>query len=205
MRYRTAPAVPAHSLRQRAFRAEHAAPETADKHHAQEHERPPDTPENELGEKREIGPDMGCALGRRQKCRNDNQKRVGGGDTPLHGQDRSLMPHEPIARCGQKAIGAVCRGPFQAAFAIRSLMGADEKINHGTLFQSSARAAYLTTLYGKKGAVSARRLQGNKHRASDHGHRKGCQAWLISRSAAPVGRQAENRRKTCIRRHRACE
>ncbi len=140
MRYRTAPAMPAHRLRQRAFRAEHAAPQTPDKDHAQENERPPDAPEDELGEKREIGPDMRGALRRRQKRRNDDQKCIGGDDNPLHGQDRPLMPHKPIARSGQKAIDAVCRGPYQAAFAIRSLVGADEKINHRTIIQSSERA-----------------------------------------------------------------
>ena len=138
VRYRTATAMPAHRLRQRAFGAEHPAPETADKHHAQEHERPPDPPKYELGEEREIGPDVRGALRRRQKRRNNDEKRVGGDDNPLNGLDRPLAPHEPVAGGGQKAIDAAWRGVDRTAFVICSLAGAGEKINHGTITQSSA-------------------------------------------------------------------
>src|SRR3984893_12247391 len=82
-RDRMTPAEPACRLGQRALRTEEPAPGAADQKHAEEDERPPDTPEGELREEREIVPDMREPSGQRQECGHGDKHKINENDRPL--------------------------------------------------------------------------------------------------------------------------
>ncbi|MNE29366.1 hypothetical protein D3C80_1228420 [compost metagenome] len=64
-----APAILAGPFAQRAFRAQHTAPEPAEQYDRQQHERPPEAPEQELGEQGQVVQHPRLAVGQRQQCR----------------------------------------------------------------------------------------------------------------------------------------
>jgi hypothetical protein len=62
-----------------------------------EDEWPPDAPEDQLREEREIVDDMGERPGQRQKCRNRDQHEIHEDDHPLAALDHALMPPQAFA------------------------------------------------------------------------------------------------------------
>ncbi len=105
--------MPAHCLGETAFRTEQAAPGAADQNHAEENEGPPNAPEAELREKRQIAPDMRRATRQGQEGRNRDEKQIESDDRPLQALYERLMAFEPMTERGNRSINP--RGQRSAA------------------------------------------------------------------------------------------
>ncbi len=94
--------VAAHRFAQRTLGAEHPAPDAAQQDHAQQHEGPPDAPEQELREQAQVVQDACGVVGQRQKRRQHHQHRVGQHDGPLHAADQAAMAAHGVAQGRQR-------------------------------------------------------------------------------------------------------
>ncbi|MCY1443598.1 hypothetical protein D9M71_600240 [compost metagenome] len=93
-----APAILAGPFAQRAFRAQHTAPEPAEQYDRQQHERPPEAPEQELGEQGQVVQHPRLASGQRQQCRYYQQHGVEQHHRPLQGANYPGMAAHAVTQ-----------------------------------------------------------------------------------------------------------
>ncbi len=92
---------PAGPFTERAFRAEHPAPEPAEEHHRQQHERPPQAPEQELGEHRDVVQHPRFGGRQRKHCWQQQQDQIEADYQPLDQADGGAVLTQQVADAHQ--------------------------------------------------------------------------------------------------------
>ena len=95
---------PADPFAQRAFGAQHPAPESAEQHDGQQHERPPEAPENKLGEQRQVVEHARLAGRQGQQRRQHQQQAIEGHHRPLHATNQPPVTTQGIAQVAEQGI-----------------------------------------------------------------------------------------------------
>jgi hypothetical protein len=104
-RHREAQAVTAGEFGERAFRTKNAAPDPPQSERGDDHERPPDAPEHELGEQGEVVQHAGVLRRHGKKGRHRHQGQVEHHHRPLHADDEAAVAPHGIAQALQTRGG----------------------------------------------------------------------------------------------------